>query len=425
MGQAYQRGSIRRVPRRRGDDVWEWRYRVRGKMKQEKFSVADFPTEKAMWTHLATAVRRLNEGADKPAPIASTIGELVTRYQLEYLPTLAKSTRNTDGSMLRVHIEPRWGSVVIADLSPMAVDAWLKSLKLSPSSKGRARRLLKQLIDKAMFWGLIRIELNPMTLVKVKGVSKRQKKVELLTTAEVAALMAALKEPYSLMVLVAASLGLRVEELVALKWDDFDFPRRTLTIRRAFTHGELGPPKSDASAATLPVSPALVKSLEAYKPSVNSEWLFPSRITGGPRSADMILKDYIRPAASRLRLPHIGWHTFRHSYRAWIGGGKATMSQQKDMMRHADVATTLGYGGTPVEDMRPLVDAVARARRGGGGANDAGSTPSPPPRLFAQNLRMKDFRPVPGYGRVWGRVGLWAISGVVWEGCLSSGGGRF
>jgi hypothetical protein len=49
MGQSYQRGSIGRIPRLRGDDVWEWRYRVLGKMKQEKFKVADYPTEKALW----------------------------------------------------------------------------------------------------------------------------------------------------------------------------------------------------------------------------------------------------------------------------------------------------------------------------------------------------------------------------------------
>ena len=106
-----------------------------------------------------------------------------------------------------------------------------------------------------------------------------------------------------------------------------------------------------------------MKALKGYKPRVKSEWLFPSRITGGPRSADMILKDYIRPAATKLKLPKIGWHTFRHSYRSWIGGGKATMSQQKDMMRHADIATTAGYGGTPVEEMRPLVDEVAKKLR--------------------------------------------------------------
>jgi hypothetical protein len=83
------------------------------------------------------------------------MGIVIARYRAEYLPTLAKSTRNTDGSMLKVHIEPKWGSVRIADVRPMAVDQWLRSLTVSPSSKGRARRLLKQLIDKAMFWEMI------------------------------------------------------------------------------------------------------------------------------------------------------------------------------------------------------------------------------------------------------------------------------
>ena len=332
-------------------------------MKQEKFKVADYATEKALWQHLGTAIRLLNEGAEEPAPVAATMGKVIARYREEYLPTLAKSTRNTDGSMLKVHIEPKWGSVAIADVRPKKVDEWLRSLTISPSSKGRARRLLKQLFDKAMFWELIPTAINPMTLVKVKGVSKRQKKVVLLTPAQVVALIAELEEPHNLMVLVAASLGLRVEEIVALQWDDFDFAAKTLTIGRAFTHAELGAPKSDSSAATLPISAALVKALQAYRPKVKSEWLFPSRVTGGPRSADMILKDHIRPSASKLKLPKIGWHTFRHSYRSWIGGGKATMSQQKDMMRHADIATTAAYGGTPVEEMRPLVDAVAKKLR--------------------------------------------------------------
>jgi integrase len=329
-------------------------------MRQEKFSFADYRNEKALWIHLEASVRLLNQGAEKPVPVAATMGLVIEKYRDAYLPTLAKSTRNTDGSMLRVHIEPMWGSVGISDVRPKDVDEWLRSLTISPSSKGRAWRLLKQLFDKAMFWELIPLGINPMTLVKVKGVSKRQKKVVLLTPAQVVALIAGLEEPYSVMVLIAASLGLRVEEIVALQWDDCDFAAKTLTIRQAFTHAELGAPKSESSAATLPISASLVKALKAYKPGVKSEWLFPSRITGGPRSADMILKDYIRPAAAKLTLPKIGWHTFRHSYRAWIGGGNATMSQQKDMMRHADLSTTMGYGGTPVEEMRPLVDAVAK-----------------------------------------------------------------
>jgi hypothetical protein len=80
------------------------------KMKQEKFKVADYPTDKPLWEHLGTAIRLLNEGAEEPVPVAATMGRVIARCRKKYIATLAKSTRNTDGSMLKVHIVPKWGS---------------------------------------------------------------------------------------------------------------------------------------------------------------------------------------------------------------------------------------------------------------------------------------------------------------------------
>jgi integrase len=361
MGQVYQRGSIRRVSRLGGNDVWEWRYRLHGKMKQETYPVAEYRTEKDLWKHLELSISALNHGAAAPTVRGIvTVGTVVDRYVKEYLPELAKSTRDTDGSMLRLHIKPHWEKVPISTVRPMAVDAWLKTLKMSQSSKGRARRLLKQLVDRAMYWELVPTTINPVTLVKVKGASLRGKRIEPWTQEQVMTLYASLSQPYSVMVYLVASLGLRAEEMVALQWTDFDFEvKKTLTIKRAYTHGALGPPKSTASAATLPLPDSLITVLQEYRKESKSEWLFPSPANGGPRSADMILADHLKPAAKRLELPQIGWHLLRHSYRSWISGGVATMSQQKDMMRHSDISTTDIYGGTPVEEMRPLVEAVS------------------------------------------------------------------
>ena len=49
-----------------GCDVCEWRYRVREKMRQKKFNVADYPTQKTLWKHLETSVRLLNEEVSEP-----------------------------------------------------------------------------------------------------------------------------------------------------------------------------------------------------------------------------------------------------------------------------------------------------------------------------------------------------------------------
>ena len=141
------------------------------------------------------------------------------------------------------------------------------------------------------------------------------------------------------MVLVAAAIGLRVEEVVALQWRDFDRDAHTLTIHRVFTHSALKDvPKTEASEGDLPFPPKLLSALQANRVE-GSEWVFPSPITGGCRSADTILHDYIKPAAAKLGLPKVGWHTFRHSYKSWQSKGGATLSQLKDMMRHSDITT--------------------------------------------------------------------------------------
>lgn len=294
-------------------------------MKQQMFPVADFPTEKAIRKHLAASITLLNGDREEPLPLVTTMGGVIDRYRAEVLPELARSTRGTDESMLKVHISPRWAHTPIADVRPMAVDTWLKSLPVSAATKGRARRLLKQLIDKAMFWEIIPDAPNPMRLVKVKGTTERQKSIVLLSPEQVTALVNALQEPYNIMVLIAACLGLRVEEIAALQWGDFDFAEKTVTIRRAFTHGEVKGTKTDSSNAKLPLADLLTDALARYRETATSHWLFPATRGNKPRWTGVLLQDHIQPVAGKIGLPHIGWHSLRHSYRSWLGSGDATL----------------------------------------------------------------------------------------------------
>jgi len=57
----------------------------------------------------------------------------------------------------------------------------LKSLPLSPKTRGHVGALLHLLFERAMLWGLMDVQRNPMELVKLKGTSKRLKKPQILT----------------------------------------------------------------------------------------------------------------------------------------------------------------------------------------------------------------------------------------------------
>jgi integrase len=76
-------------------------------------------------------------------------------------------------------------------------------------------------------------------------------------------------------------------------------------------------------------------------------------VTGRPYHSSPIQQDYIRPAGRKLSLGDIGWHTFRHTYRAWLDATGAPVGVQQKLMRHADIRTTMNiYGGAFMESKR-------------------------------------------------------------------------
>jgi hypothetical protein len=78
------------------------------------------------------------------------MGDLAKKYVAEYLPKLAKSTRDTGGSMIKVHILPQWEDVKLANLRSAEVESWIEGLTMATISKGRPRSIMKLILDRAM-----------------------------------------------------------------------------------------------------------------------------------------------------------------------------------------------------------------------------------------------------------------------------------
>jgi len=53
----------------------------------------------------------------------------------------------------------------------------------------------------------------------------------------------------------------------------------------------------------------------------------------------------IQPAAEIAGVGKVGWHTFRHSYRAWLKGFNTPLEIQKELMRHSNLKTTVEIHG--------------------------------------------------------------------------------
>ena len=302
---------------------------------------------------------KLRDAKDQPR--ANGVVEEAEEFDAE---ALDPSTASSYLSMLKVHIRPRWGEVLFSQVRPGLVQEWLRGLTVAPKTKGHIKALMHRLFEKAMLWELLPFGRNPMELVHVKGISKRTKIPTILEEKQCFDLVSSLPEPYRTMVIVAICTGLRVSEILALRWSRIDFARQKMLVKVKAVNGRVGRVKTECSEDELPLDPDFAAVLMDWqskcRPTVGG-WVFPSPITDRCFHASPIQQDYIRPAAQRLGLKGVGWHTFRHTYRAWLDATGAPIGVQQKLMRHAHPGTTGIYGGALL--MRSKRDANSKVVR--------------------------------------------------------------
>lgn len=327
------------------------------------FDGAEYATERDVRKAIQGQVVLANDGNERHK-VAAKFGALTAIYRRDHLPTLKHSTQSLNRYLLTRYVEPRWGDTPIHEVTAKRVLNWFGELgELAATTKAAVRSVMSQCFHLAALEGFMPPDQNPMSIVRIKGTSKRQKSITILTQDQFKSLVDALPSPVNVMVFVCGVLGLRVGELLALHWEDFDFAAETVTIQRNFTRQHIGAPKTDQSQAMLPLDSALVAVLKAYRETLEGTavLVFPSPRTGGYRSAQTLLQKGIQPAASKLKLGRVTWHTLRHSCRSWLDGEGTPVGTMKDLLRHADVSTTMNtYGRALPPEMRAAQSAMVK-----------------------------------------------------------------
>jgi len=260
-------------------------------------------------------------------------------------------------SWLRNHILPQWGEKQITDLQPREVELWLRNLALSPKSKAHIRAMLRIVVDYAMWCGVMDISRNPMELVVVKGATKRTRQPRSLTVEEFRKLVKKLEEPFRTMAQVAVCFGLRVSELLALKWSDVDWLDGKLHLERAIVMQNVDEVKTVASRRQVTIAKELLDVLGAWKSTTQfpaeTDWIFASPVKLGrlPISYPWLGRRLQR-AADKAGIGKLATHTFRHTYRSWLDAVGTPIAVQQKLMRHTDIRTTMNvYGDCVTNEM--------------------------------------------------------------------------
>jgi integrase len=328
-------------------------------------TVEDYPT-RADARRAAEGLRlEINNGL--PLREVVTFQGLIDRYVREVIDQgdLAHTTKEPDLNRINKHISPKWGASLLREVKPYPVQEWLRKLAVAPKTRSHIRGLLYRLFEKAMHWELIPLERNPMSLVELRGVSKRMKPPRILTEEEFGALLNELVHPYRCMVLLAGCTGLRISEVMGLRWSGINFETLAMQIREGYARSQVTKLKSECSQDELPLDPDVATILLEWKrlcPETKGDWVFPSPRTEKPYDSGSLRKKVLKTAAVRAKIPGaIGWHSLRHSYRAWLDETGAPLGVQQKLMRHANISTTMNvYGGAFMKAKRKANTSVVQ-----------------------------------------------------------------
>ncbi len=237
----YQFGSLTRKKRAKGPDTWEFRFyeaTEQGQRRRKSCIVgnaAQYPTKAQAQKAVEALLLKLNSETPQQRLAVVTFGAICDRYLKEEMPE-RYSTSKSYQSNIKNHLKPRWGDYLLDRIRPMAVEDWLKKLPMAPKSKTHIRSVMHLMYECATRWELFTDKRNPIALVRIKDGSKRRQRPAIVTVDQFEAIIALLKEPYRTMAYIAQCLGLRVSEIAALQWDDFDFEKKPTT--RSAQHRE-------------------------------------------------------------------------------------------------------------------------------------------------------------------------------------------
>ena len=347
----HKQGSVVFDKRRK---VWNYLFCENGVRRTRLIgSSRDYPTKANAWRAAELLRQTLNDKPINPGRTI-TVDELVQRYEREKLPSRSETAR-VYRSWLHNHILPQWGDRLITDVQPRSVELWLRQLDLSPKSKSHVRNLLHVLMDFAMWSGVMQISRNPIDLVLVKGATTRVRKPRSLTVEEFQKLNVHLRQPFNTMAFVSVCLGLRVSELLGLKWRDVNWLDAKLKIERGIVKQIVDDVKTDSSRKSLTIDKGLLETLKVWKQTTQfsgeEDWIFASPVKLGdlPYSYTGFWRELQR-AAKEAGIGQLGTHAFRHTYRSWLDAVGTPIAVQQKLMRHSDIRTTMNIYGDVVTD---------------------------------------------------------------------------
>jgi integrase len=366
----YQEGCLWTRGKRRKMWVLRWREDVLqpdGSVKRIQRAESLGPTNRITRQQaraiLQDRMGTLNLSQRKPQ-VTRTLEEFVRAEWRPNAPlALKKSTVRYYGFQLDKHILPALGSSSLCQVSRARIEALLSSLRQKGHASGTLRGVratVSTVLQTCVERGYL--DKNPAHGIRIRTTATRIER-GFYSPAQVRQLLPELTEPCRTVVQLAVLTGMRIGEILALRWKRVDLLRGTIQVAENYCDGEFGTPKTRSSNRVIPMSGCLgdvLKTLRAGGKSNSPDALVLCTASGTPLNQKNLYNRVLAPACDRIKQPRVSWHSFRHTHATLLTEVGESIKTAQSLLGHSDLGTTLNtYAHVIPDSQRRAVERVA------------------------------------------------------------------
>lgn len=289
----------------------------------------------------------------------------------ELLGSVKASSYQTYTNLLKKHLIPMLGKMKLALITPADVHDYVIALEnsgLTYSTVKGAYRLFSAAMRSAFEEGLI--QKNPCRKIRIQRSEHEDQRV--LTRNEQELVKNAAFRANDLPTLLSLYTGMRLGEICALKWDDIDWQRKTIMVKRTvqrvaqYTNGRtgkktmlmIGTPKSAHSRRVIPVPDFVLEQMKQLMQShIDSTYIFSASMSAAePRTIQRRCKKFLE----KLGITGVHFHTLRHSFATRLLELGVDIKTVSTLLGHGSAKITLDfYAHSLIEQQRAAISLLS------------------------------------------------------------------
>lgn len=321
-----------------------------GERRQRWFS--GYKTKKEAQTELAKKITEINEGTFVE-PSKTTLKKYLCEWLEIKKMSVQNSTYDVYKSCINAYIAPTIGMVPLSKLTVMHIQKCYKKMSDMNSAKNTTllvHRILKTALNLAVKQGIL--YRNPATTAEIPKAEKSS--IQTWTEDEVKTfLLHSQNSRYHIGFILAITTGMRLGEVLGLRWQDVDFKNHTVTINQTVGHDDKikTSAKTNSSKRTIPIPLETIEELKKRRLQVNKDKLRQGSAyndfdliicenSGGSTRRNTFRRNFLK-IIRNAEIKTIKFHDLRHTHATLLLKQGVHPKIVSERLGHSDISLTL------------------------------------------------------------------------------------